>query len=264
MGGKSDPPPAPNYTQAANATAAGNLANARYATLANRPNVYTPLGNQTWTNRGDKWTSRVSLSPQAQQTLNRQMGLSNQYAGVASDMFGQIPDAYEGGFGPTDLSDYRSKVTADTFSRMQPQLDRQKAAMETQLRNQGIKYGDEAWSNAMSDWDSKMNDLQLATDMKSGDLVNQALGTQYTMQDRPLNIVNALRTGAQVQQPTFGGFSQQAATPGPNLLGAAQSQYEAGLGATNAQNAQNANMWGGLFGLGGAALGSPWFGSVLG
>jgi len=43
------PPPAPDYTGAAEATAAGNLEAAQYATQANRPDEYTPYGSRTWT-----------------------------------------------------------------------------------------------------------------------------------------------------------------------------------------------------------------------
>lgn len=50
MGGKASIPAAPDYTKAAEATAAGNLENARYATEANRVNTYTPYGNLTYTN----------------------------------------------------------------------------------------------------------------------------------------------------------------------------------------------------------------------
>ncbi|MCZ4330779.1 tail fiber domain-containing protein [Castellaniella denitrificans] len=49
-GGKGDAPDAPDYAGAAQATAAGNLAAAKYATQANRPNQYTPWGTSTWTN----------------------------------------------------------------------------------------------------------------------------------------------------------------------------------------------------------------------
>ena len=45
---KSSPPPAPDYTGAAQATAAGNLEAAKYTTEANRINQYTPYGNLTY------------------------------------------------------------------------------------------------------------------------------------------------------------------------------------------------------------------------
>lgn len=49
-GGKGDAPEAPDYAAAARETAAGNLAAAKYATQANRPNQYTPWGSISWDN----------------------------------------------------------------------------------------------------------------------------------------------------------------------------------------------------------------------
>lgn len=43
------PPPAPDYTGAAEATAEGALEAAQYQTRANRPDEYTPYGSRTWT-----------------------------------------------------------------------------------------------------------------------------------------------------------------------------------------------------------------------
>src|SRR5262245_16978334 len=45
-----DPPPAPDYTGAAEQEAAGNLAMARYQTNANRVNQINPWGSITYTN----------------------------------------------------------------------------------------------------------------------------------------------------------------------------------------------------------------------
>jgi len=45
---KNSSPPPPDYAGAAEATAAGDLANARYQTLANRPDSYYPGGSRTW------------------------------------------------------------------------------------------------------------------------------------------------------------------------------------------------------------------------
>ena len=71
------------------------------------------------------------------------------------------------------------------------------------------------------------------------------------------NALNALRTGSQVTNPTFGGYAQQATTAGPDMLGAANSTYNAQLAANNAKNAGIGNLTSGLFGLGSAYLGGP-------
>jgi hypothetical protein len=86
---------------------------------------------------------------------------------------------------------------------------------------------------------------------------NQAL-TQYNM---PLNTLSALRTGAQVQNPTFVNAPQQATTAGADILGATQAGYNAQMGNFNAQQAAQGNLNSGLMGLGGtlgaAALMAP-------
>jgi hypothetical protein len=79
---------------------------------------------------------------------------------------------------------------------------------------------------------------------------NQAL-TQYNM---PLNTLSALRTGAQVQNPSFVNSAQQATTSGADILGAAQMGYNAQMGDFNAKQAAQQNFNQGLMGLGGADL----------
>jgi len=76
---------------------------------------------------------------------------------------------------------------------------------------------------------------------------NQAM-TQYNM---PLNTLSALRTGAQVQNPSFVNSAQQATTGGADLLGASQMGYNAQMGNFNAQQAAQQGLNSGLMGLGG-------------
>ena len=68
-----------------------------------------------------------------------------------------------------------------------------------------------------------------------------------------MNLINALRTGAQVQSPQFQQFAQQNLTQGPNVLGATQAQYEGDLANYNAEQASSP--LNGLLGLGGTIMG---------
>jgi hypothetical protein len=79
---------------------------------------------------------------------------------------------------------------------------------------------------------------------------NQAM-TQYNM---PLNTLSALRSGSQVQNPSFVNNPQQATTQGADILGATQMNYNAQMGDFNAQNAAQQNFNSGLMGLGGAGI----------
>jgi hypothetical protein len=79
---------------------------------------------------------------------------------------------------------------------------------------------------------------------------NQAM-TQYNM---PLNTLSALRSGSQVQNPSFVNTPQQATTSGADILGATQMNYNAQMGDFNAKNAAQQNFNSGLMGLGGAGI----------
>ena len=88
-------------------------------------------------------------------------------------------------------------------------------------------------------------------------LRQQAIAEQQLMRSMPLNEMNALLTGQQVGMPQMPGFQNAGRADTPDLLGAAQSQYQAALDAQNAKNAALGNTMSGLFSLGSAALGNP-------
>lgn len=93
-------------------------------------------------------------------------------------------------------------------------------------------------------------------------LRNNALQEQAWLRNLPMQELQQLMGGGQVQMPQFPGYAQQAQTAGPDLVGAANAQYGADLGAWNAQQAQNQQMAQG-FGQMGGALGSM-FGGPMG
>lgn len=82
----------------------------------------------------------------------------------------------------------------------------------------------------------------------------QGIEEQAYLRNEPINIINALRTGNQVQMPQFGnvaGGAQIAAAP---IYSAAGDQYNAEMAAYNAQNSGMNAFMGGLAGLGSAAI----------
>jgi hypothetical protein len=85
----------------------------------------------------------------------------------------------------------------------------------------------------------------------------QMLQEAYTKQSRPLDLISALRSGSQVQNPTFQPYAQQATVAGPDILGATNQQYAQQMAGYNADQAANSSMMGGLMGLGAAGLMSP-------
>lgn len=139
------------------------------------------------------------------------------------------------------------------MARQMPILNMQHDRLDNQLANQGIAIGSEAYKNAQDQFGRQQNDAISQAALQgigAGQQARQqALQEQNYYANQPLNILNALRTGSQVSNPTFG------STPaGANYSGAAQNQYQAGLAATNVENANNAAMWNGLMNVGAATL----------
>jgi hypothetical protein len=78
-------------------------------------------------------------------------------------------------------------------------------------------------------------------------LRSQWLQEQAARRGMPLNELNALLSGTQVSQPSFGGPNSTAGQgQGVNYLGAAQMQYGAGLDQFNIGQAQNQGWMNGL------------------
>jgi hypothetical protein len=263
--GKQSAPQTPDYGAAAEKTAAGNLEAAKYATKANRVNQYTPYGNLTYKELGDgTWEQTQTLTPQAQATLDKQMALSDKYADTASTGFDKVQGLLSNP--ELDMSQLPARAmnvgqTAQDamMSRLQPQLAQQEEALRTRMANQGITLGSDAYGKEMTAQGQRANDLQLQAALQGINLDQanraSALQEQAYIQDRPLNLVNALRSGAQVQSPQFQSYAQQGQTAGPDYMNAANAQYQADLGATNAANAGMSGMTGGLFGIGSGILG---------
>jgi len=88
-------------------------------------------------------------------------------------------------------------------------------------------------------------------------LRQQAIAEQMQRRGMSLNEMNALLSGQQVGMPQMPTFNASGRAETPQILNATQMGYDAALGAYNAQQAGGANLMGGLFGLGSAAIGAP-------
>jgi hypothetical protein len=85
-------------------------------------------------------------------------------------------------------------------------------------------------------------------------LRQQAIAEQMQRRGMSLNEMNALLSGQQVQMPNMPTFNAAGRAETPNIMGAMQNQYDAQLGAYNAQQAGFNNLLGA-----GAQLGSAAF-----
>lgn len=318
------PAAAPDYTGAAQATAAGNIDAARAATAANRVDTYTPYGNLTYTNYAyngnpDKWSSSIELSPTGQRLLDTQNQTSLGLGSSINSALDNTRNAMGRPFDPSQVGPIQTSagvspnyVTsaqmdpearqhaeqaayAAATSRLDPQWNQREQMQQTQLRNQGLVPGGEAYTNAMRDFNFGRNDAysqaqnnavqqglanqqsQFGMNLQNANLGNQ-VGTQQFQQglananlansasqqqlqqqaylrSLPLNELNALRTGAQVTNPQFQNAPQQQTTPGANFSGAANSSGQYAQGLYNAGVGQANAFNSGLFSLGAAGIG---------
>jgi enamine deaminase RidA (YjgF/YER057c/UK114 family) len=266
MGKQQSAPPPPDYAGAAQATAAGNADAARIAAKANRVSQYTPYGNLVYTSGvggdPDQWKSEVQLAPAQQQLLEQQnqtslglAGLQNQGLGYVKNMLDQPFDTSKL---PAQMVNPGQTAQDAIMSRLDPSFTRRQSGLETQLANQGIARGTEAWKAAQTDLDQARNDAYTQAALQGMGIGQQArqqaLQEQAYLRNEPLNTLNAVRTGSQVTGPQFQNVPQQATTQGADLLGATQAQYGAQLGGVNAANASNNAMMQGLFNLGSAYM----------
>jgi hypothetical protein len=268
MGKSSSAPPPPDYAGAAKETAAGNLDAARANIAANRVNQYTPYGSVEYSMAGEDkygnpmWSATQNLAPDQQKLLDIQNQLS-----IGTGQLGQKGLSYVENMinQPFDTSQLPStgfnpsQSYQDAYmQRLQPQIQQGREALSTQLANSGIPVGSEAYKRAMMTQGQKENDLLAAATTQGFNVGNTARAQGFNelayKRNEPINTLNAVRSGAQVQNPSFVNPAMQANTAGADILGATQMGYNANLAASNAQNASNNAMTSGLFSLGGAAL----------
>jgi len=268
MGKQASAPPPPDYAGAAKETAAGNLDAARANIAANRVNQYTPYGSLEYNMSGEDkygnpmWSATQSLAPEQQKLLDYQNQASLGLGQLAGKGLGYVSNMLDTPFDTSKLPTTGfnpSQSYQDAYmQRLQPQIQQGREALNTQLANSGIPVGSEAYKRAMQSQSQRENDLLLGATTQGFGVGQQArqqgLQEQAYLRNEPLNTLNAVRTGSQVQGPTFVNPAQQANTAGADILGATQMGYNAQMGAANAQNAANNAMTSGLFSLGGAAL----------
>lgn len=263
MGSKGKAPKTPDYVGAAKATAEGNLEAAKYAVNANRVNQYTPYGSQTYVRPANPddpygvWSQKIDLTPEGQALLDQQNKTSAGLAALQDNATARVAQGQQTPFDYGSVQDVQDQAYKSFTSRLDPQWQQRQSGLETQLANQGIAQGSEAYSNAQRDFDQGRNDAYQQANIGAINTAPQTFQLANALRSQPLNELNAIRTGAQVQNPTFNNVPQQATTAGPDLLGAAGQKYNAELGAYNAQQAAGGALMGGLFGLGSAALGNP-------
>ena len=214
-----------------------------------------------------EWTQNVNLTPQLEQALGGQMDIQNARTNTAQGMLGEMQDQFRqpldfsglpsapalpGATGQIDLQrsldmsgvpgmpgsadDTRNRVEDALYQRhvrrLDPQFQREQGSLETQLANQGLTRGSEAWNNAATDFGNKKEDAyeraMLESILAGGQEATRDFGMD--MQRRQQGYNEALGEG---------NFSNSAGVSQANLD---NQQFGQGMQATEAAMRQRQQM----------------------
>lgn len=233
----------PNYSNAAQQTAAGNLANAQATTQANRVNQNTPYGSLNYVQGTDAngnpiWTANQTAAPQLGSAINANLGnLANTYSqgfqGPAQYQPVQAQSFTTGGDLPS-IGFYGSRLNAQQLDpnalKALPQYDVNtqinQAALPTYGINPGQSYTDAIMQRLQPTLQrqSSSSDVQLANQgiMPGSEAYKTAKTLLAQNQNDALTsaIVGGMQTGLQANQQAYG---QQAGQIGLNLQGQGQN-----------------------------------------
>jgi hypothetical protein len=206
-----------------------------------------------------QWSVTTKLTPELQAILDQNISAKGQSYDQLQQALGKINSNSlpQGPINP-------GQTAQDAImARLNPTFNTEDDRVRTRLYNQGVRAGSEAWDNEMRNFERARNDAYSQAALQGINLDFQNRNQALQEQAIPINLINAYQSGGQAQMPQFQNFAQQAQGVAPDLMGAAQGQYQGQLNSYNAQQAGNSNFMGGLFGLGGA-IGSAGTGSIFG
>lgn len=256
MGSK---PKAPDPVATANAQAGMNRDTAISQNLINMTDTVNPYGSTSYNQTGTtsyidasgklvtvpKFTQTTTYSPEQQAIFDRAQAAQSNLAGIAQKQSANVAQTLNDPFSYNNQD--AEKWAWDLASqRILPQQQQNTEALRTQLINQGLQEGTQAFDRAMLRNQQGNNDQlnQLAlTGRQQG--FNEALATR----NQPLNELNALLSSSQVSNPTqYSPGTPQASVGGVDYSGLVQNNYNQAMQSHN-------NFIGGLFGAIGAGAG---------
>jgi hypothetical protein len=187
------------------------------------------------------------------------------------DIIGQKID-FSGAPAVGDGAATRQKVYDALMGRVNEDTANQRDQRNSDLIAAGIRPGSKAYDDAQNLISRQYNDARGVAEVNAGNAANQQFGmdTQNRQQyisellaqrQTPLNEINALMSGSQVNNPFASGLGYQAGAnvQAAPIFGAAQAQGQADINAFNAKQAGSNSFMGGLFSLGAAGLSGGYF-----
>jgi hypothetical protein len=259
MGKKTKTPDAPNYSGLAEQQAALSNQNWNTQLQANRPNQSNQFGQSTWSQdpTTGQWSQATTLNQPQQDIFNSQQANHGHLAGINN----QLLNNYD--YSQVDLSgapamgqvgQFNQQAT-DLYNQLaQPGLDNQNNAARARAAAMGIpEFGSRAgttMNQQIADATSRSGMMGAQAGIQQGNtmfgqqnqLHQQGVSDILNQKQANVNQLQGLMgLGQQMGVPQFENFTGAGALATPDLMGAANSQYNANLDKTNASNADSAN-----------------------
>jgi hypothetical protein len=201
------------------------------ATISNIPKALTSFdpGNPLQSSLGAQAPIRYGLGPTGQQ--------------IATG-FGDAGDVTRS-YGPADnFSADRQRVEESLMARMNPSLQQEESRVQQQLADQGIRYGSQAYNDAMRTYQQQANDARFGAISQAGqeqarmmDMAAQRAGFQNAAQQQAYNQAQGR---GQFYNAAQGQLFQQNASDAAFQNAAQQQGYQQNLGMGEFYNqAQN-------------------------
>ncbi len=282
-------PQAPNPTQVSADQTKSNVNTAVANATIGNTNQVTPYGRLTYTETGGRdvggqwvpsYTATQTLSPEQQKIYDSQTGLTQKALGdIAPQLLNRVqstvgtPLDYSSASAlPTDQTQLRNDAYKALTSRSNEDFDRQMAQQKTQLANQGIAAGSQAYTDAFKPIDRARVDAGNQATLQAGNLAGQNLSQAQSLRQSQIADLTNLRNSPLQDYAALtgvsGGPTQAQYAPGSagqiaptdvsgnvwNAYNGQLQQYGMGMQQQQMANQQGNALMGGLFGLGGSGL----------
>lgn len=257
----------------------------------------------TYADGTPKFEQNVSLSPTGQALYDSQNRIQQSALDLGQGAIGRVQNAINQPFNTSNLpgqvygvsagklpnsGDYAANVKSvqdALMSRLAPQIEQDRTRLETQLSNQGITKGTDAYNRATTLNEQNVNDQRtqalLAASQEQSRLAGLDMASQGQQFDQGVTNANLNNSGRQtgiqeaaylrsqpinelaalmgfspgVQIPQFQNTTATGIAP-PDYQGAVQNGYNAQLNNYNAAQGRNSALLGSIFGLGGSLGGA--------
>jgi hypothetical protein len=244
-----DSPDPPDPVATAKAQAQMNKETAIVQQGLNSTNQVTPWGNLTykqigtWPDGTPRYEATTALSDGQQQLFDNWQTAQTNLGQIGIDQTQRIREMLGT---PIDMSNdaVEGRLFELGSKRLDPMFQERESQMRADLVNRGIREGTPAFDAEMRNFTQGRNDAynNLALTGRG-----QAIQEMLTQRNQPINEITALMSGSQVSNPNFQN-TPQTSVNGVDYAGMVMNNYNQEMGQHNA-------MMGGLFGLGGAAIG---------